>query len=91
MLAQWTGADDRSSRPNSRVSFGETRYPLVEDSPVLKMSFDIEDVLQKLDIGEKAGLLSGSDMWHTSGVPRLNIPKIRVGSLARIEIFSRRS
>jgi hypothetical protein len=45
------------------------------------MGFDVEDVPQKLDIGEKARLLSGSDMWHTHAVERLNIPKICVRSL----------
>lgn len=40
--------------------------------------FDVEDVLEQLNIEEKVSLLSGTDFWHTAAVPRLGIPAIRV-------------
>ncbi|KAK5104972.1 beta-glucosidase [Lithohypha guttulata] len=40
--------------------------------------FDVEDVLEQLNIDEKISLLSGTDFWHTASVPRLGIPAIRV-------------
>ncbi len=40
--------------------------------------FDVEDVLEKLNIDEKIALLSGTDFWHTASVPRLGVPAIRV-------------
>jgi len=40
--------------------------------------FDVEDVLDKLNIDEKVALLSGTDFWHTASVPRLGVPAVRV-------------
>jgi len=40
--------------------------------------FDVEDVLEKLNIDEKIALLSGTDFWHTASVSRLGVPAIRV-------------
>ncbi|WQF77170.1 Putative glycoside hydrolase, family 3, glycoside hydrolase family 3 domain, immunoglobulin [Colletotrichum destructivum] len=40
--------------------------------------FDVEDVLSKLTLHEKAELLSGIDFWHTQSVPRLGVPSIRL-------------
>ncbi|KIX02398.1 uncharacterized protein Z518_08339 [Rhinocladiella mackenziei CBS 650.93] len=44
----------------------------------LQTSFDVEDVLSKLDTAEKVALLSGIDFWHTAPVHRLGIPSIRL-------------
>ena len=41
-------------------------------------SFDVEDVLTKLNIDEKIALLSGTDFWHTAAVPRLGVPALRL-------------
>ena len=40
--------------------------------------FDVEEVLEKLNIDEKISLLSGTDFWHTAAVSRLGIPAVRV-------------
>lgn len=40
--------------------------------------FDVEDVLEQLNVEEKISLVSGTDFWHTAAVPRLGIPAIRV-------------
>ncbi|KAL4881051.1 putative beta-glucosidase I [Aspergillus karnatakaensis] len=40
--------------------------------------FDIDNVLLELTLDEKISLISGSDPWHTSAIPRLKVPKIRV-------------
>ncbi|CAB91166.1 glycosyl hydrolase family 3 [Schizosaccharomyces pombe] len=42
------------------------------------MEHDVEDLINQLDISEKAMLLSGTDLWHTAAIPRLNIPSIRL-------------
>jgi beta-glucosidase len=39
---------------------------------------EIETVLNQLTLEEMAGLLGGSDVWHTTGVARLGIPEMRV-------------
>jgi beta-glucosidase len=41
-------------------------------------SFDVEEVLSKLDLSEKIALLSGVDFWHTAPVHRLGVPSIRL-------------
>ena len=41
-------------------------------------SFDVEDVLSKLEIDEKIGLVSGIDFWHTFPVHRLGVPSVRL-------------
>lgn len=45
---------------------------------------DPKEVLKQLTSEEKIALLSGSDMWHTVAIPRLNIPRVRVGSQAAL-------
>lgn len=40
------------------------------------MMFNINEVLSKLTLEEKASLCSGLDFWHLRGIPRLNIPSI---------------
>ena len=40
------------------------------------MSFDVDDVLAKLTLEEKASLVSGADLWHTVAVERLGVPAI---------------
>ncbi len=37
---------------------------------------DVESLLSRMTIEEKAGFLSGSDFWHTASVERLGIPAI---------------
>ncbi|CAI7618811.1 unnamed protein product [Penicillium pancosmium] len=39
---------------------------------------DIEHVLSELSLNEKVSLLSGIDGWHTSAIPRLGVPSIRM-------------
>ncbi|PVH80813.1 glycoside hydrolase family 3 protein [Cadophora sp. DSE1049] len=41
-------------------------------------TFDVEEVLSKLNIVEKVSLLAGADWWHTVAVPKHGIPAIRV-------------
>ncbi|TDQ54182.1 glycoside hydrolase family 3 C-terminal domain-containing protein [Actinorugispora endophytica] len=40
--------------------------------------FDVPALLQELTLEEKAGLLDGSDFWHTQPVERLGIPAVMV-------------
>ncbi|CAH6721386.1 putative probable beta-glucosidase I [[Candida] jaroonii] len=40
--------------------------------------FNVEEVLEKLTIFEKIGLLAGIDFWHTFPVERLDIPSLRM-------------
>lgn len=44
------------------------------------MAIDVDACLAQLTQAEKIALLSGSDFWHLASIPRLSIPKIRVGS-----------
>ncbi|KAI9643861.1 beta-glucosidase [Ciborinia camelliae] len=39
---------------------------------------DVEDVLSKLNNVEKVSLLAGADWWHTTAIPKYNVPSIRV-------------
>ncbi len=39
---------------------------------------EIDAILDQLTLEELAGLLGGSDVWHTTGVERLGIPEMRV-------------
>ncbi|KAJ5974959.1 hypothetical protein N7481_008666 [Penicillium waksmanii] len=41
-------------------------------------AIDIEHVLSELSLNEKVSLLSGIDGWHTSAIPRLGVPSIRM-------------
>ncbi|KAJ0155446.1 Uncharacterized protein HZ326_2341 [Fusarium oxysporum f. sp. albedinis] len=41
-------------------------------------NFPYDELLQHLATSEKISLLSGSDFWHTQGIPRLSIPKLRM-------------
>jgi beta-glucosidase len=38
----------------------------------------IESLIGKLTLEEKVSILSGSSAWHTTAVPRLNIPRIKM-------------
>ncbi|EED16123.1 beta-glucosidase precursor, putative [Talaromyces stipitatus ATCC 10500] len=40
--------------------------------------FDVDSILQQLTLPEKISLVSGRDFWHTTSVPRLKIPAIRL-------------
>ncbi len=42
------------------------------------MTFDVDDVLARLTLEEKAQLTSGKDFWHTLGVERLGVPSVMV-------------
>ena len=42
------------------------------------MSERIESILKELTLDEKVSLVSGADMWHTPGVPRLGAPGLKV-------------
>ena len=39
---------------------------------------DIEKIISEMTLEEKAGMLSGSDFWHTKKVDRLGVPAIMV-------------
>ncbi|KAK5094635.1 hypothetical protein LTS08_008491 [Lithohypha guttulata] len=41
-------------------------------------SLDVNSLLQQLTIEEKVSLTAGRDFWHTTPVPRLSIPSIRL-------------
>ena len=38
----------------------------------------VAEILSKLTIDEKIDLVTGLDMWHTRGVPRLDVPSMKV-------------
>lgn len=40
------------------------------------MKTDIKNLISQMTLEEKAGLLSGSDFWHTKAVERLGIPAV---------------
>lgn len=39
---------------------------------------DVEKTIEELTLGEKVALTAGRDFWHTTPVPRLNIPSLRM-------------
>ncbi len=39
---------------------------------------DIENLLEKMTLEEKVALCAGSDSWHGTPIPRLNIPALKV-------------
>jgi hypothetical protein len=51
-------------------------------------TIDPEGVLLSLTTEEKIQLLSGSDMCHTTAVPRLDIPRVRVSLSGRVELMT---
>ncbi|KAF2009021.1 glycoside hydrolase family 3 protein [Aaosphaeria arxii CBS 175.79] len=40
--------------------------------------FDVENVIKNASLSEKVSLLAGSDFWHTTPIPRFNVPSIRL-------------
>src|SRR5689334_20105115 len=38
----------------------------------------IDDLLDRMTLDEKVALLAGSDAWHTTPIPRLGIPALKV-------------
>ena len=42
------------------------------------MSFDVDDILTQATTDELARLVCGDGTWHTSGIERLGVPRIRV-------------
>ncbi|OQO06603.1 hypothetical protein B0A48_08388 [Cryoendolithus antarcticus] len=62
--------------------------PFMDDTPLSGMKspqkklidddFDTESLIKELTLEEKASLLAGKDFWHTTAVPRLRIPSIRL-------------
>lgn len=41
------------------------------------MTFNVDEVLSKLTVKEKAALLSGKDFWHTVPLPEHGVPSLR--------------
>ncbi|KAF3392621.1 putative beta-glucosidase I, partial [Penicillium rolfsii] len=39
---------------------------------------DVEKTIEELTLGEKVALTAGRDFWHTTPIPRLNIPSLRM-------------
>jgi len=52
--------------------------PPVYSNPELPVTERVENLIFLLPLEEKAGFLTGRDMWHIKGVERLGIPSIRV-------------
>lgn len=50
----------------------------VKDERMLYSMLDIEALLRKMTLEEKAGLCSGADQWHTKEIKRLGIPALRL-------------
>lgn len=50
------------------------------DTPTATRDLDerVEDILGRMTVEEKAGMLAGVDAWHFPGVPRFGIPNVRV-------------
>jgi beta-glucosidase len=46
--------------------------------PALPVSVRVESLLSLMTLEEKAGFLTGKDMWHIKGIERLGIPSIRL-------------
>lgn len=42
------------------------------------MSFDVDDIIRQATTDELAQLVCGDGSWHTSGIERLGVPRIRV-------------
>ncbi len=42
------------------------------------MTDRIDELLGRMSIEEKVSMLAGSDIWHSTGVPRLGIPPIKM-------------
>ena len=42
------------------------------------MERNIQELIEKMTLEEKAGLCSGADVWHLKGVERLGIPGVMV-------------
>lgn len=54
---------------------------LISNTNVQKLDyldFEVDNVLALLNADEKISLISGSDPWHTTAIPRLGIPSIRL-------------
>ncbi|KAK5709606.1 hypothetical protein LTR17_019635 [Elasticomyces elasticus] len=53
---------------------------LSDESPtkLLRDDFNVESLVEQLTLAEKAALLAGKDFWHTTPIPRLHIPSIRL-------------
>lgn len=47
-------------------------------NPELTVSERVENLLSLMTLEEKAGFLTGEDMWHIKGIERLGIPSVRV-------------
>lgn len=45
---------------------------------------DLDEIISKLTVQEKAALIAGKDFWRTSAIPRLNVPSIKVTDGVRI-------
>lgn len=49
---------------------------------------DIENLLSKMTLEEKASLCSAADAWHTKKIERLNLPSIMVPTV--LTVFARK-
>lgn len=58
-----------SGQENDIPVFKDTRYSTEQRA---------EDILKRMTLDEKAGMLTGQDMWHFKGVERLGIPAMQV-------------
>ncbi|MDD4227048.1 MAG: glycoside hydrolase family 3 C-terminal domain-containing protein [Mariniphaga sp.] len=57
---------------------GQTAGVPVYKNPAYHTDQRVEDLLQRMTLDEKAGFLTGVDMWHFKGVERLGIPAMQV-------------
>lgn len=53
-------------------------YPVAKGEPAMTQILDVDALLASLTLEQKASLCSGSDFWHTQGLPDAGIPSVMV-------------
>jgi beta-glucosidase len=57
---------------------GQEREIPAYKNPQQAVDQRVEDLLQRMTLDEKAGFLTGRDMWHFKGIERLGVPAMQV-------------
>src|SRR6056297_2247962 len=57
---------------------GQEREIPAYKNPRFAVDLRVKDILQRMTLDEKAGFLTGRDMWHFKGIERLDIPAMQV-------------
>lgn len=68
--------EPKSYRPHQRFSGPSTL--LHEHFATSRNMLDLDSIVSQLTLVEKISLLTGSDMWHTTPLKRLQIPAVRM-------------